>query len=227
MASFDLVIFDCDGVLVDSERIANEVFAKVLNEECGFTLELSDMFEIFVGHSLAQCMQIIERMLGAKPPAGLQQRYTDEINAALSESVTAVAGIEQALAQLTIPYCVASSGSYEKMHITLGRAKLLELMLGKLHSTADVARGKPFPDIFLHAARTMGATDPRRCLVIEDSPVGVAGGVAAGMVVFGFAQLMPAHRLVAAGAHHIFKNMAQLAPEISAYQHVDIAASQR
>ncbi|MFT5174421.1 MAG: beta-phosphoglucomutase-like phosphatase (HAD superfamily), partial [Gammaproteobacteria bacterium] len=164
MASFDLVIFDCDGVLVDSERIANEVFAKVLNEECGFTLELSDMFEIFVGHSLAQCMQIIERMLGAKPPAGLQQRYTDEINAALSESVTAVAGIEQALAQLTIPYCVASSGSYEKMHITLGRAKLLELMLGKLHSTADVARGKPFPDIFLHAARTMGATDPRRCL---------------------------------------------------------------
>ncbi|MFT5175834.1 MAG: beta-phosphoglucomutase-like phosphatase (HAD superfamily) [Gammaproteobacteria bacterium] len=79
----------------------------------------------------------------------------------------------------------------------------------------------------LHAARTRGATDPRRGLVIEDSPVGVAGGVAAGMVVFGFAQLMPAHRLVAAGAHHIFKNMAQLAPEISAYQHVDIAASQR
>ena len=227
MASFDLVIFDCDGVLVDSERIANEVFAKVLNEECGFTLELSDMFEIFVGHSLEQCMQIIEKMLGAKPPAGLQQRYTNEINAALDESVTAVAGIEQALAQLTIPYCVASSGSHEKMHITLGRAKLLELMAGKLHSTADVARGKPFPDIFLHAARTMGVTDSRRCLVIEDSPVGVAGGVAAGMVVFGFAQLMPAQRLVAAGAHHTFNDMAKLAHEISAYQPVDIAASQR
>jgi beta-phosphoglucomutase-like phosphatase (HAD superfamily) len=107
VASFELVIFVCDGVLVDSERIANEVFAKVLNEECGFVLDLDDMFDTFVGHSSAQCMQTVERMLGAKPPAGLEQRYKHEINAALKESVTAVPGIE-------LQYCVASSGSYEK-----------------------------------------------------------------------------------------------------------------
>ena len=227
MARFDLVIFDCDGVLVDSERIANEVFAKVLNEECGFALQLDDMFEIFVGRSSAQCMQIVEQMLGAKPPAGLEQRYRDEINAALKESVTAVPGIEQALAEIALPYCVASSGSHEKMHTTLGRAKLLALLAGKLHSTADVARGKPFPDVYLHAARTMEATDPRRCLVIEDSPVGVAAGVAAGMVVFGYAQLMSAHRLIAAGAHHTFTDMAQLAQEIFAYERTDIPAQPR
>jgi HAD superfamily hydrolase (TIGR01509 family) len=218
VAKFDLVIFDCDGVLVDSERIANAVFAKVLNEECGFSLTLEDMFETFVGRSAAQCMEIVGHMLGAEPPAGLQERYENDINAALRESVTAVAGIEQALAGIAVPYCVASSGSHEKMRATLSAANLFELMEGKLYSTADVARGKPFPDVFLHAARRMGCADPRRCLVIEDSPPGVAGGVAAGMVVFGYAELMDEQRLMDAGAHRIFRNMAGLADEMLAYE---------
>jgi len=218
VANFDLVIFDCDGVLVDSERISNEVFAKVLHEECGFSLNLDDMFEIFVGHSAEQCLRIIEQMLGAKPPAALEARYNDDINAALEESVTAVAGIEQALAEIALPYCVASGGTHEKMHTTLGKANLLGLMEGKLHSTSDVARSKPFPDVYLHAARSMGCVDPSRCLVIEDSPLGVAGGVAAGMVVFGYAALMKEQRLLDAGARHTFKDMANLANEIIAYE---------
>jgi len=78
-----LIIFDCDGVLVDSERIANEVFARVLNQECGFSLTLADMFNTFVGHSSAQCMDIVENMLGAPPPPNLEERYKSEINAAL------------------------------------------------------------------------------------------------------------------------------------------------
>ncbi len=100
MSAFELIIFDCDGVLVDSERIANEVFAAVLNEECGFSLSLDDMFQKFVGHSSSQCMEIIEDMFGKAPPPNLEQRYKEEINQALSTSVTAVAGIETALREI-------------------------------------------------------------------------------------------------------------------------------
>ena len=124
--SFDLVIFDCDGVLVDSERLANEVFARILKKECGLSLTLQDMFERFVGHSSKQCMEIIEQLTGQPVPDNLELRYQTEINQALEQSVEAVAGVEQILQQLTIPYCVASSGSYKKMGITLGRTGLLK-----------------------------------------------------------------------------------------------------
>ncbi|MEE9320729.1 MAG: HAD family hydrolase [Granulosicoccus sp.] len=213
----DLIIFDCDGVLVDSERIANEVFANVLNEECGFSFDLDDMFEMFVGRSSGQCMGLIEEMLGFKPPSDLESRYKNEINTALKNSVVAVTGIEQALENISIPYCVASSGSYEKMRTTLGKTNLLKTFEGKLHSASDVARGKPFPDIYLHAAKSMGNIEPAKCLVIEDSPIGVEGGVAAGMVVFGYAELMREERLVQAGAHHTFKEMYNLVNEIELY----------
>lgn len=218
MTKFELIIFDCDGVLVDSEKIANEVFADVLNDECGLSLELDDMFEIFVGHSSSQCMNIIKRMLGKEPPDNLERRYKDEINRALSKSVTAVSGIEHALNEISIPYCVASSGSYKKMNTTLGKTNLLKYFKGKLHSSADVNRGKPFPDIYLHAAKAMGVFDPSKCLVIEDSPLGIKGGVSAGMTVFGYAELMKESRLLGAGAHHIFKNMYNLASEIACFE---------
>ncbi len=217
MKNFNLIIFDCDGVLVDSERIANEVFAKVLNEECGFSLSLDDMFEKFVGRSSLQCIELIEELLGKKPPSGLEERYKTEINLALKSSVTAVKGINKALSEITIPYCVASSGSHEKMQTTLGKTNLLPLFEGKLHSTSDVPRGKPFPDIYHHAAKSMGVTDPKKCLVIEDSPLGVEGGVAAGMTVFGYTELMPRERLIKAGAHHTFDDMRLLIDEIKAF----------
>jgi HAD superfamily hydrolase (TIGR01509 family) len=217
MNNFELIIFDCDGVLVDSERIANEVFAKVLNEECGLSLSLDDMFEQFVGRSSLQCMKLIEELWGKKPPAGIEERYKTEINSALKSSVTSVKGIEKALSEITIPYCVASSGSYEKMHMTLGKTKLLPLFEGKLHSTSDVSRGKPFPDIYHHASKSMGVIDPIKCLVIEDSPLGVEGGVAAGMTVFGYSELMSEQRLLDAGAHHTFDDMALLIDEIEAF----------
>ena len=217
MKKFELVIFDCDGVLVDSERIANEVFARILNEECGFSLSLDDMFQTFVGHSSRQCMAIVKKMLGAEPPAYLEQRYKDEIDHALATSVTAVSGIEKALAEISIPFCVASSGSHEKMKTTLGKTKLLQHFEGKLHSISDVKRGKPFPDIYLYAASKMGILDPSKCLVIEDSPLGVQGGVSAGMTVFGYTELMDEIRLLDAGAHHTFNDMNNLANEIERF----------
>jgi len=214
---FELVIFDCDGVLVDSERLANQVFADILNEECGLSLTLADMFQFFVGHSSSQCMAIIETMIGKKPPNGLKERYETEINAALKSSVEKVAGIEKALAEISIPYCVASSGSHDKMRTTLGATGLLHYFKDKLHSTSEVKQGKPFPDVYLHAAKRMGIATASKCLVIEDSPLGVQGGVSAGMTVFGYAELMDKTRLIDAGAHHIFTDMACLNKEINSF----------
>jgi len=207
---FDLVIFDCDGVLVNSERVANEVFAEVLLQVCGLEFTLEDMFDTFVGHSRLQCLQKIEAILGEPPPAELDQRYQEDINLALKNSVAAIEGIESVLRDLTVPYCVASSGSHDKMKLTLGKTGLIDFFDGKIFSTSEVERGKPHPDIYFHAAVTMGGYRPERCLVIEDSPIGVSGAVAAGMQVFGFAELMPAHKLKASGAHLVFENMHDL-----------------
>lgn len=217
MHNFDLIIFDCDGVLVDSERIANEVFAEILNRECGLSLTLTDMFNIFVGNSSQQCMSILREMLGREPPAGLEDHYKNEINSALGARVTAVEGIEFVLQSLAIPFCVASSGSHEKMGTTLGKTGLMGHFKEAVFSTSDVARGKPFPDVFLHAAKEMGVADVRKCLVIEDSPLGVAGAAAAGMTVFGFSALMDEKKLLSAGAHHVFSRMADLPKEIASY----------
>ena len=208
--SFDLVIFDCDGVLVDSERVANEVFARVLDEVCGLKFTLDDMFDTFVGHSREQCLHKIEVIIGEPPPAELDLRYQHDINDALEKTVQAIDGIDSVLDALPLPYCVASSGSHDKMQMTLGKTGLMHFFDGNIFSTSEVERGKPHPDIYLHAARTMGVTDPARCLVVEDSPIGVTGAVAAGMRVFGFAELMPAHRLQASGAHHVFNHMQDL-----------------
>ncbi len=218
MSKFELIIFDCDGVLVDSERLANDVFARVLYEDCGLSLSLDEMLQTFVGHSSSQCMKIIEQMLGKAPPANLEQRYEEEINQTLLSSVVAVAGIEKALCEVSLPFCVASSGSYDKMRTTLGKTNLLGHFEGKLFSTSDVSRGKPHPDIYLHAAAKMGVVDPSRCLVIEDSPLGIKGGVAAGMTVFAYAELMSESRQREAGAHHVFKDMNHLAAEIERFE---------
>ncbi len=207
---FDLIIFDCDGVLVDSERIANEVFARVLKEVCNLEFTLDQMFDHFVGNSQAQCLAVIENLLGEVPPDELAERYDLDINQALQESVVAVKGIEQSLRQLDIPYCVASSGSHEKMQMTLGKTGLIDYFNGNIFSTSEVNRGKPHPDIYLYAAQSMGITEVKKCLVIEDSPIGVSGAVKAGMTVFGYAELIPEHKLLAAGAHHVFERMEAL-----------------
>lgn len=218
MDSFELVIFDCDGVLVDSEQITNEVFARVLHEECGMQMSLDQMYQTFVGRSSAQCLTILEAMLGGPPPPGFEARCKTEITEALQSSVTAVAGVEQTLQTLDIPWCVASGGSHQKMRTTLGRAGLWHYFEGRLHSTDDVARGKPWPDVYLYAAARMGAVLPERCLVIEDSPTGVEGAVAAGMTVFGYTERVDEQRLRQAGAHHTFSDMAALVAEIDAWE---------
>lgn len=219
MKNIELIIFDCDGVLVDSELISNTVFMNILNE-LGLNLTLEIMYEKFVGHSSSQCMKIVEEMLGVAPPPNIEARYKQEINQALKAHVTPVSGIIEVLNKLTIAYCVASSGTHEKMNTTLGATDLLKYFKGNMFSTTEVGRGKPYPDIYLYAAENMGV-DPQRCLVIEDTPLGVQGGVSAGMTVFGYADLMPPQRLLEAGAQLTFNNMNALINHIN-----DIAFSE-
>jgi HAD superfamily hydrolase (TIGR01509 family) len=204
----ELVIFDCDGVLVDSELITNRVFSSMLNE-LGIPVTLDDMFVKFVGRSMGQCLEVIENLLGHEAPEDFLRQYHARTAIALRSELKAIPGVEAVLSTLKMPYCVASSGSHEKMQMTLGITGLITKFQGRLFSVTDVARAKPFPDVYLHAATKMGVA-PSACAVIEDSPTGVAAGVAAGMKVFGFCAHTPSQRLHEAGAHVIFESMRTL-----------------
>ena len=211
MSRFDLVIFDCDGVLVDSERITNQVFCTMLNE-IGLAVTLDDMFERFVGHSMPQCIEIITELRGAPPPDSFVPQLRSRAAEALKEQITPIPGVAETLKVLSIPYCVASSGEHAKIRLTLGATGLLGHFEGRIFSVTDVKRPKPAPDVFLFAARQLGAT-PARCAVVEDTPTGVRAAAAAGMHVFGFSANTPEHRLKEAGAHEVFSEM-RLFPQL-------------
>ena len=211
MSDVRLVILDCDGVLVDSEIITNRVFAQMLGE-FGLHFTLEEMFERFVGRSMTQCCEIIAGLLQRPVPESFVEQFHARATAALNAELKAVSGIEACLDEFdarAMPYCVASNGTREKMRLTLSHTGLLRRFEGRRFSVDEVARGKPAPDLFLYAARACGVM-PAQCCVIEDTPTGVVAGVAAGMRVYGYRALMPAHRLMEAGAHRTFADMREL-----------------
>ncbi|RAP57060.1 HAD family phosphatase [Oleiagrimonas sp. MCCC 1A03011] len=211
---FRLLILDCDGVLVDSERIANRVFAEMLGE-LGLTLQLNDMFEHFVGLTMTQCLDRVADLLGRPAPLGFVAAYDRRTRDALEHEVQPVPGIVEALDHITLPCCVASNGEQAKMRISLGATGLWPRFRGRTFSAEEVPRPKPAPDVYLLAAERNG-TDPADCLVVEDTPTGIAAAAAAGMTVFGYAANMPAQRLRAAGAHAVFEDMRELPARIAA-----------
>lgn len=212
--AFELVIFDCDGVLVDSERLSNQIFADMLGE-IGIPVTLYYMYDNFMGHSMAHCLELVAVLLGRRPESGFAEAYRQRVRQAFEAELKAVPGIADALDNLGLPFCVASSGDHDKMRTTLGITGLLPRFEGKLFSVTEVARSKPAPDIFLHAARFHGIA-PAACLVIEDSTVGATAAVAAGMTVFGYAALTPGARLMAAGCQRVFGTMAELPALVAA-----------
>ena len=211
MSRTRLVIFDCDGVLVDSEPVANRTLGQMLRE-LGLDLTQAQIFEHFVGYSLPHCLRVIEGMLGHPAPDNFLRDLQARTFAAFKTELRAMPGIEQALDLLDaagLPYCVASSGDHEKMNTTLGITGLLPRFAGRIFSVTQVARGKPAPDVYLFAARQLGA-EPTACVVVEDTPPGVQAGAAAGMTVFGFSAHTPEQKLRAAGAHRTFDDLRQL-----------------
>lgn len=205
-----LVIFDCDGVLVDSEGIANRTLAAAVTD-LGLAMDEAGSRREFVGLSMKSVMARIEALTGRPLPpgwlAGLQARTYDGFRAGL-QAVPGIRSAVDAIQAAGIATCVASSGTPDKMALTLGLTGLAPLFSGRLFSAVEVARGKPAPDLFLHAAARMGFA-PTEAVVIEDSVPGVTGAVAAGMRALGFARETDAHLLAGAGAE-IFTDMIAL-----------------
>lgn len=190
----ELVIFDCDGVLVDSERLAVRVDVKAL-AEVGWTLSEREVIDRFVGRTDEFMLAEIEAHLGRPLADGWQQAVERLHREAFAAELAPVEGVVEALDRITLPTCVASSGSHEKMRYTLGLTGLWDRFAGRIFSASEVARGKPAPDLFLYAARRMGV-DPAACAVVEDSRYGVEAARAAGMLALGFAgSVTPAERL--------------------------------
>ena len=204
---FDLVIFDNDGVLVDSERHANGILAGLLTE-CGLPCTREDCIRDYMGSTMTRVREIAETRLGRTLPRDLEDRYHAQLFEVFRTDLTAVPGVTDVLTRLTTPTCVASSGTHERIRLALTTTGLLKHFDGRIFSAQDVTRGKPEPDLFLHAARVLGIP-PARCAVIEDSPLGVEAANRADMTAFGFARMTPAERLRAATGD-VFATMDEL-----------------
>jgi HAD superfamily hydrolase (TIGR01509 family) len=209
----DLVIFDCDGVLVDSEVISCGVHATVLTRN-GYPITTEQVHDRFLGRSLRDCNLEVEAALGRSLPDDFDVQVKRELFEVFTAALQAMPHIEGALAAIAQPVCVGSSGPPDKIHHSLTHVALYDRFSPNIFSAVQVERGKPAPDLFLFAAERMGVA-PERCLVIEDSVPGIAAARAAGMAVLGFhggSHCRPGYSdtLRSAGAAMTFKDMRQL-----------------
>lgn len=203
----DLVLFDCDGVLVDSEPISNPIFTKML-QQAGVQISLTGMQTRYVGMAMPDIRRAVEGEFGVILDDGWHDRYRQACDEAFEKYLKPIRGSRiavEAVAEAGISYCVASSGPPKKMAVTLGITGLMPLFEDRLFSGWDVQQSKPDPAIFLMAAEKFGAA-PANCIVIEDSVVGVTAGIAAGMKVLGYAPGGGGEKLTALGAH-VFTHM--------------------
>jgi HAD superfamily hydrolase (TIGR01509 family) len=206
----ELLLFDCDGVLVDSEPVACRILAELLSE-CGLPTTSEESMRFYRGRTESASIALASEKLGRPLPEDFGARLESDLQVAFEQTlrpIPGVAGAIEAIAARGLATCVASSGSVSKMQLTLGLTGLLAHFDGRLFSATDVARSKPHPDVFLHAAEAMGAS-PARCCVVEDSPLGVEAAVAAGMRVLGYARDSDAEILSGSGAR-VFYDMAEL-----------------
>lgn len=204
---FQAILFDCDGTLVDSERIGNEVIVDYL-AELGLHITLSEALHHFAGRKMADTIHLIEQRLGTTVPDGFLPELRRRMNIAFESRLQPVEGVHALIQSLRIPVCVVSNGPQEKMRVSLGVTGLLPYFEGRIYSGYDCDSWKPDPGLFLHAAQNMGVA-PERCAVVEDSLHGILGGIAAGMTVFGYAPDDNNDSLAATGAI-LFNRMADL-----------------
>lgn len=202
-----LIIFDCDGVLVDSETLSAQVTQRVM-ADLGCELSLSETLEHFAGSSTEVFQARVAELLGRALEPDWDRAYSPWYEDALSAGLQPVPGIRQALSELPHPRCVASNSGHQRIRASLGATDLIGYFGDRIYSAQDVERGKPEPDLFLWAASSMGA-EPDRCVVVEDSVFGVRAARAAGMRVLAFAGVTPAERL-AGERTVVFDDMADL-----------------
>ncbi|MEU1661308.1 HAD family hydrolase [Streptomyces griseofuscus] len=197
---YDLIIFDNDGVLVDSEPISNRHLAAYLTE-LGIETSYEDSLRDYMGSAMHRVHDLVLERTGQRLPADFDDVFHARVFAAFERELRPVPGAAEVLEKLAadgVPYCVASSGSHQRIrvgHRTTGLDRWFQEE--RIFSSQDVGKGKPAPDLFLYAAERMGVA-PGRCAVVEDSPLGVQAAVAAGMDVYGFTAMTPAERLTGA-----------------------------
>jgi HAD superfamily hydrolase (TIGR01509 family) len=205
----DLVIFDCDGTLVDSEVLSIKVDQRVLADH-GWNLSQEEIVGRFMGRTSTHFTRELESFLGHRLPENWELKYQQWYTDAFEQELTPVAGVENALSRILLPTCVASNSRHARLEKTLGLTGLLSRFSGRIFSADDVREGKPAPDLFLHAAQKMGVP-PDRCLVIEDSRFGVQAARAAGMRVLGYAGGLTLPEWLEGPQTTVFKDMEELA----------------
>jgi HAD superfamily hydrolase (TIGR01509 family) len=215
---YELIIFDCDGVLIDSEVINCAVEARLFTA-IGYQVSTEEVMRRFVGIAARDTHRTIERELGRPLPADFEARKTVMLDEAYARELRAVPGVDELLTGLHCKRCVASSTHPDRLRRCLELVGLYDRFAPGIFSATMVPRGKPAPDLFLHAAARMDSV-PKRCLVIEDSVPGIASGKAASMTVFGFhgashARPGDGDRLLEAGADAAFATMTELAAFLS------------
>jgi HAD superfamily hydrolase (TIGR01509 family) len=208
---YDLVIFDNDGVLVDSEPISNTILAAYLTE-LGYPTSYEESIRDYMGSAMHRIHELVQERSGQRLPEDFDDVFHGRVFAAFERELQPVPGavqLPEKLAADEVPYCVASSGSHERIRVGHRKTGLDRWFDdGRVFSSQDVGRGKPAPDLFLHAAERMGVA-PERCVVVEDSPLGVRAANAAGMDVYGFTAMTPAAKLT--GATQLFSELGELA----------------
>ncbi|MGW1501463.1 HAD family hydrolase [Streptomyces mirabilis] len=208
---YDLVIFDNDGVLVDSEPISNTILAAYLTE-LGHPTSYEESIRDYMGSAMHRIHELVQERSGQRLPEDFDDVFHGRVFAAFERELQPVPGAVQLLEKLAageVPYCVASSGSHERIRVGHRKTGLDRWFdEGRVFSSQDVGRGKPAPDLFLYAAERMGVA-PQRCVVVEDSPLGVRAANAAGMDVYGFTAMTPAAKLT--GATQLFSELGELA----------------
>ncbi|MEV4426885.1 HAD family hydrolase [Streptomyces sp. R-07] len=207
---YDLVIFDNDGVLVDSEPISNTLLAGYLTE-LGHPTTYEESVRDYMGSAMHRIHELVEERTGQGLPEDFDETFHARVFAAFQAELEAVVGagdVLKGLAAAGVPYCVASSGSHERIRVGHRKTGLDVWFRDEtVFSADDVGRGKPWPDLFLHAAERMGVA-PERCVVVEDSGPGVQAALAAGMDVYGFTAMTPEAKL--SGAKGFFGRMDEL-----------------
>jgi HAD superfamily hydrolase (TIGR01509 family) len=207
---YDLVIFDNDGVLVDSEPISNTILAAYLTE-LGHPTSYEESIRDYMGSAMHRIHELVQERSGQRLPEEFDDVFHGRVFAAFERELQPVPGAVQLLEKLAadeVPYCVASSGSHERIRVGHRKTGLDRWFdEGRVFSSQDVGRGKPAPDLFLYAAERMGVS-PHRCVVVEDSPLGVRAANAAGMDVYGFTAMTPAAKLT--GATQLFSELGEL-----------------
>lgn len=222
--SFDAVLFDCDGVLVDSEPITNRVLTEMLGE-LGWRLTVDETMRIFVGKAVKDEMALIEEKTGFTLTQDWLAMFWARRNEALERELVAIPGAADAVralhARLDGRIACASGADRRKVELQLAKIGLLDAFEGRIFSGHETPRSKPYPDVYLAAAESLGV-DPARCAVVEDTVTGASAGIAAGATVFGYSPGGLGHSgadaMRAIGVARVFTDMAQLPAALAAYR---------